>query len=150
MLSKKKTMQLAESYAAQDFLCSESMLLALSKCQQVESELIPRIATGFGAGLARCGEICGALAGAIMGLGIRFGRTRVEETPADQRPYDFAQRMVNLFKARFGHTRCLEILGLDLSKESDLKRYREENMWEKVCYKLIITTAGLAYDLLQL
>jgi len=148
MLSKDETMQLAADYAEQGFLCSESVLLALCKSLNVSSELVPRIATGFGAGIGRSGEVCGALSGGVMGLGLRFGRSTVDDVQDERRPYWFAQELVAQFKANFGHVRCRDLLGLDLSRAEDVRTYREQKMWDTRCRELIATTTGLAHDLL--
>ncbi len=147
--SKSETIQLAEEFAEQGFLCSESVLLAISQALGIECKQIPRIATGFGAGIARCGELCGALSGAIMGLGLCLGRNHVEDTPEDQSPYEYAQTMFTLFQARFGHTRCTDLIDLDLAKDQDVKTYREKKLWDTICRDIIKATAGLAYDLLS-
>ena len=149
MLSKKETVKRAEQYVEKGFLCSEAVLLALSEAQNITSEIIPRIATGFGAGISRHGEVCGALSGAVMGLGLRFGRSQVSETPQDTSPYKFGQTMVNLFVTRIGHIRCRDILDLDISSDEGLKKYREQRLWESKCRELIRVATELAYDLLQ-
>ncbi len=149
MLSKKETVNRAEQYAEKGFLCSEAVLLALSEVQNITSEIIPCIATGFGAGISRHGEVCGALSGAVMGLGLRFGRSQVSETPQDSSPYQFGQTMVNLFASRFGNIRCRDILDLDISSDEGRRKYRELNLWDSKCRELIRIATELAYDLLQ-
>lgn len=149
MLSKKETMNLAKGFAIEGFLCSESVLVALSKLLNVKSAVIPKIATGFGAGIGLHGEVCGALSGAVMGLGLRFGRTHPSETPKDTTPYEYGQRIVNLFVARFEHIRCRDLLGLDISREKDRQAYNDQKLWETKCSNIIHVTTGLAYDLLQ-
>lgn len=149
MLSKKDTVTRAVQYAEKGFLCSEAVLLALSEAQNITSEIIPRIATGFGAGISRHGEVCGALSGAVMGLGLRFGRSQVSETPQDTSPFQFGQTIVNLFVSRFGHLRCSDILDLDITSDEGRKQYREQNLWESKCRELIRIVTELAYDLLQ-
>ncbi len=139
----------ATQYAENEFLCSEAVLLALSEAQNITNEIIPRIATGFGAGIGRHGEVCGALSGAVMGLGLCFGRSQVSETPQDTAPYQFGQTMVNLFASRIGHIRCRDILDLDISSEEGRRKYHEQNLWESKCRELIRIATELAYDLLQ-
>lgn len=148
MLSKDETVRLAAAYAEQGFLCSESVLLALCKSQNVKSDLVPQIATGFGAGIGRSGEVCGALAGGVMGLGLRFGRSIVDDTQDERRPYWFALELLIQFKSHFGHVRCRELLGLDLSCAEDIRKYREQGLWDTRCREFIVTTTGLAHDLL--
>jgi len=86
MEARESTVRAAEGYAEEGYLCSEAVLLALAESMGVESELIPRIATGFAAGVARTGNLCGALSGAVMGLGLRYGRDAPETEPG-RRPY---------------------------------------------------------------
>lgn len=54
--------------------CCESVLLALAEYLGVESELIPRIATGIGAGFSLNGFTCGSISGATMAIGLKYGR----------------------------------------------------------------------------
>ena len=149
MLSKKETAKRAKKFAEKGFLCSEAVLMALGEAQNIKSEIIPRIATGFGAGIGRHGEVCGALSGAVMGLGLRYGRSHVSETPQDTSPYQFAQIMVNQFDSRIGHIRCQDILDLDISSDEGVKKYRKQKLWESKCREIIKIATELAYDLLQ-
>jgi C_GCAxxG_C_C family probable redox protein len=147
--SKEETMKNAKTLAEEEFLCSEAVLLALSKTLGVENNIIPRIATGFGGGIGRHGEICGALSGAIMGLGLHFGRDHPSETAEGKSPYDYSHTMVNRFIARFRHIRCKDILGVDISSEEGVKQYRQDKLWESKCRDIIQIAAGLAYDVLD-
>jgi C_GCAxxG_C_C family probable redox protein len=149
MLSKDETTKLAEKYAEGGFLCSESVLMAIADCLNISSDLIPKIATGFGAGIGRRGEACGALAGGVMALGLRFGRSAVEETQGDRRPYWFSTELADTFRGRFGAIRCRDLLGLDLSKPEDLQIYREKGLWNTTCRNFIIEAAEIVYELLQ-
>jgi C_GCAxxG_C_C family probable redox protein len=148
MLSKEETLKLAESYARQRFLCSEACLMALAKCQRIESPLIPRIATGFGAGVGRSGETCGAVSGAVMGLSIRYGRDNVEPIK-DRRPYWYSTELLERFKAENGELRCPDLLELDLSKPTEYDEYNKRNLWLHSCTKLILSATGIARDIIE-
>ena len=69
-----KTMETnrATQNMAQGYVCSESVLLAA--CQEFEIEIddkiIPRIAFGFAGGIGNTGAVCGAVAGAVMAIGL--------------------------------------------------------------------------------
>ena len=148
MDTREETMGAAEGYAEAGYLCSEAVLLALSEFLGVESKLVPRIATGFAAGVARTGNVCGALSGAIMGLGFRYGRDTPETEP-ERRPYWYAKRLAMAFEEAFGSVTCPGVLGLDIDDPDDYRRYVEEDMWATRCREAIKTAAGLAYNLLQ-
>ena len=148
MLSKEETVKLAESYASQRFLCSESCLMALARCQGVDSPLIPRIATGFGAGVGRSGEVCGAITGAVMGLSIRYGRDTVEPIK-DRRPYWYATELLERFRAERGGLTCPALLGLDIAKPEDYEEYSRRNLWASNCTKYILSATGIARDIIE-
>ena len=148
MLSKEETLKLAESYTGQRFLCSESCLMALAKCQGVESPLIPRIATGFGAGVGRSSETCGAVTGAVMGLSIRYGRDKVEPMK-DRHPYWYAAELLNRFREEHGELRCPALLGLDIAVPADYEEYNKKNLWLHNCTKYILSATSIAWDIID-
>jgi C_GCAxxG_C_C family probable redox protein len=149
MLSKEETTKFAVEFVKEGFLCSEAVLQALSRTLGVTSDIIPKIATGFGAGISRLGEVCGAVSGAIMGLGLKFGRNTIQESPTETGPYEFGATMANLFIARFGHLRCRDLIGLNLAVDADRQAYRELKLWETRCRDIVRITTELAYDLLE-
>jgi C_GCAxxG_C_C family probable redox protein len=148
MNAREKAVRAVEGYAAEGFLCSEAVLLALSESMEVESELIPRIATGFAAGVGRTGNVCGALSGVVIGLGLRYGRDTPETEP-DSRPYWYSRRLAESFMEAYGSVTCPGVLGLDIDDPDDYRRYTEEAMWTTKCREIIKTAIGLAYDILQ-
>ncbi len=148
MDAREETIRAAESYTAKGFLCSEAVLLALGESMGVESELIPRIATGFAAGVARTGNVCGALSGAVMGLGLRYGRDAPKTEPS-RKPYWYSRRLAEAFEEAYGSVTCPGVLGLDVDDPDDYRRYTEKDMWATKCREIIKTSTGLAYDILQ-
>jgi C_GCAxxG_C_C family probable redox protein len=148
MLSKEETLKLAKSYAEQKFLCSEACLMALAKFQGVESLLVPRIATGFGAGVGRSGEICGAVTGAVMGLSILYGRDKVEPMK-DRRPYWYSTELLKRFKHENGGLRCPALLGLDIAKPADYEEYDKRDLWKNNCTNYILSATGIAWDIIE-
>ena len=145
--SEEESLNAALKYADKGLLCSEAVLLALSEAVGVKSDLIPKIATGFGAGIARSGNVCGALSGAIMGLGISFGRNEVSST--NIRTYWFSKEIVQYFKKEFGALICPVLLGLELDDPEDYERFKEKSMWENKCKQIISKTVKMAYNILK-
>ncbi|MBI4727115.1 C_GCAxxG_C_C family protein [candidate division TA06 bacterium] len=117
----------AKQYFNSGYNCAESVLLAV--CREsgyTESEIIkfiPRMATGFGGGIARNGSLCGALSGGLMALGLALGRDDAKESRDPC--YPAADQFYNDFVDRFGHSSCRELTGLDMKNEQDRKKYQE-------------------------
>lgn len=149
MLSKDETIRIAEEYAERSHLCSESVLAALAKAQGVESPLIPRIATGFGAGVGRRGEVCGAVSGAVMGLSLAYGRDKGAPYTGGRRPYWYSSQLIDRFLEIHSGVRCFDILGLDLADPQDSERYDKQGCWRGICRDCIRDATGIAYDILS-
>jgi len=146
MVTRDETVERAAGYAEEGFLCSESVAIALRDAMGADCACIPRVATGFAAGVGRTGNLCGALTGAILGLGLALGRDTPEAR--DRPPHWYAKRMAEAFEKAEGSLTCPGILGLDIRDPDDYKTYRERNTWATVCRGLIRAATGMAYDIL--
>jgi len=144
--TREEVVERAVGYAEEGFLCSESVLMALRDALGVSCGCVPRIATGFAAGIGRTGNLCGAFTGAVMGLGLALGRDR--PGTGERVPHWYSQRMAKTFEEAEGSLTCPGILGLDIGDPDDYQKYRERNTWGTVCRDLIKTATGLAYDIL--
>ncbi len=137
--------QLASDHFASGLYCAESVLLALAQVHGMETEVLPRIATGFCGGMARTCGTCGALTGGIMGLGLVLGRNAPGE------PYEACfqatQRLVRAFEAEFGSRNCAMLLGCDLGTPEGQTHFYENNL-KDFCHKVTARTAELAVEAL--
>lgn len=123
--------------------CAESVLLALSEEFNQKSPIIPRIATGFGAGVGRFGNICGALSGAIMATGLLIGCDKGEEEK-DKRNADYESvlQMVKAFEKEFGSTQCRALTRCDLQTQTGQEEYRTQEFRKNLCPKFVAWCAG--------
>jgi C_GCAxxG_C_C family probable redox protein len=111
----------------------------------VESELIPEIALGFGAGLGRRGLVCGALNGGVMAIGLRHGRMRGME--AKDTAYALVLELCRRFEGQHGSALCRDLTGCDFTNPEDRQRWRGSGGHEK-CSQFVSTTVEILMDLL--
>lgn len=111
--------------------CAESVLQAIAEYKGVKSNVIPKVATAFCAGVARTGGMCGALAGAIMGLSLVHGRNK----PGDpyEECFDLTGRIIELFEKRFGATNCPDLIGCHLGTKEGQEKFKAEDLRENKC-----------------
>ncbi len=106
--------------------CAESLLLVVSKHSGSGKEgalFIPRIATGFGGGIARNGDICGALSGAVMAISLALGRDGPDQS-RDQ-CYTAVDQFYNDFAKTFGSCKCRDLTRVDFKTPEGNVIYRE-------------------------
>lgn len=101
------------------------MLLAVAESQGIESDLLPRIATGFCSGLARTGGLCGALSGGIMALNLLTGRS--EPGASVDENYALVGELIDQYEEKFGSINCKELTGVDLGTGEGQAKFREKN-----------------------
>ena len=107
------------------------------------------MASGFGGGLARSGETCGAVTGAIMALGLRHCGIPAEADPlAKQRAYPPVQEFLARFRVRHGSIVCRELLGCDLGTAEGLQRAREQGLFKSRCPDFVRTAGEILEELL--
>lgn len=113
----------ARNYFERGFNCAEATLLGFTEALEIKTDLIPRIATGFGGGFGRQGELCGVLIAATMIIGIRCGRSSPNDNAARDRAYSLVRVFFREFKNTFGNYTCFGLTGLRLSESRDYKEW---------------------------
>ena len=126
--------------------CAESVLLAVAESRAIQSDLIPRIATGFCSGMARTGGQCGAVSGAIMALGLATGRQSPRESV--EPTYVVVRELMKQFAERFGSTNCRTLLGCDIETAEGQKTFKANHLIER-CYVYAEGATQIAMSLLD-
>ncbi len=132
------------------FSCSQAVLAAYGEQFDLKQELALRIAGAFGGGMGRMGETCGAVTGAIMVLGMKFGSTTAGDLKARENAYAVVREFVHRFKGRNVSTLCRELLDCDISTPEGMKRAKEEGLIKQTCPKFVKDAAEILDQLLEL
>jgi C_GCAxxG_C_C family probable redox protein len=96
------------------FSCSQAVVSSFSGELGLDSDTANKISCGFGAGIARTGNTCGAVAGAVMVIGLKYGKAEAGDDAAKERTYALVQEFIEAFRAKNGSINCTELLGYDL------------------------------------
>jgi C_GCAxxG_C_C family probable redox protein len=127
------------------FFCAESVLLAIAENRGIQSDLIPKIATGFCSGISRTGGMCGAVSGAIMGLNLVVGRSLPSESI--EISYALTQKLISQFEKQVGSINCRQLIGCDLATDAGQRYFLENHLMER-CLQYAREATRLAISLL--
>jgi len=127
------------------FFCAESVLQAIAESQGIQSNLIPRITTCFCSGISRTGGMCGAVSGAIMGIGLVAGRD--SPTESVEPAYTLVQKLIRAFEEQYGSVNCSQLIGCDLATVSGQRYFMENNLMES-CLQYAEGATRLAISLI--
>ena len=121
--------------------------MAVAEKHNIQSELIPGIASGFCGGMSRTAGLCGALAGGIMALGVVFGRNSSEDSP--KKIYALTERLVRDFEKQFGSRNCSDLLGCDISTREGEAVFEAKKLGKTRCLDMTVKTTELVMQVLE-
>jgi C_GCAxxG_C_C family probable redox protein len=130
------------------FNCAQSVFVAFAPDLGLERELALRVAGGFGGGIGRMGEVCGAVTGAVLAIGLKYGKCRPEDNAAREKTYALVREFARQFRERHGHLLCRELLGCDISTPEGWQAVHDRGLHDTVCVQLVHDAAEIVGDLL--
>ena len=114
--------------------CAQSVLYAFAPDLGLDGETALKVATGLGAGMGRRGEVCGALTGGILVLGLKYGRGGQQDRSATEETYQKTLELMARFEKRHGSCFCRVVLdGCDLRTAEGQRFFKEHDLLHKKC-----------------
>ena len=114
----------------------------------LEVETALKISSAFGGGIGRTGDVCGAVIGALMAIGLEYGRTKPNDDEAKEKTYHLSQEFLQKFRERNDSIVCRDLLGVDISAPDGRERIEELGLEEKVCQKAVRDAAEILEEIL--
>ncbi len=97
----------------QGYNCAQAVFAAFCDETKMDFETALKLAAPFGGGIGRLREVCGAVSGMAMVLGMKYGYTDPQDNDTKMEHYQLAQSLVNEFKEKNGSFLCKELIGRD-------------------------------------
>lgn len=138
--------------------CARCVLEALQRELHLEEDenayrAALKSSTGLAAGVARRGETCGALLGAIMAIGLFYGTEYLYDWNGYVKTMELAGKVFDKFKERFGTTKCFEIQEKLLGRHYNFWNPKDSEAWYKdggldACPGVCATAARIAAEII--
>jgi C_GCAxxG_C_C family probable redox protein len=91
------------------------------------------VARYLGGGVGRSGDLCGAVTGAALALGVRDRHDPGTWADHQADGYVQLQGLICDFRGRFGATTCRALTECDMSNARGLERFRDEGVRQSHC-----------------
>lgn len=123
------------------------MLYAFREEGDLSEETALKIACGLGAGMARKEEVCGAVTGSILVLGMRHGRGSKDDRSAQEQTYAKTRELMDRFSEKHGTVICRKLLnGCELTTEEGQKYFKDNDLLNKVCVPCVQSIVMILED----
>ena len=129
----------------QSFSCSQSVFSAFAPRFGLDRKTALKLASPFGGGVARRGEICGAVTGALLVLGLGRG---ADEPSGKEGIYQLSQEFMRIFEQKHGTLLCRDLLGCDVSTDEGWQKVKATGKSSTVCPLLVRDAAEIVQALL--
>lgn len=141
---------IAEQYFYQGYNCAQSVLLAFSDVTGLDAETAAKLSSSFGGGLGRMREICGAVSGAAMVLGLLKGYADPTDSSAKKAHYALVQEFAHRFRQKNGSILCRELLnGVSVQIGSGPEARTPEYYKKRPCPALVRDAAEFLDEMLS-
>ncbi len=104
---------IAENNFNESCNCAQAVLLSFHEELGLDPQTALKLASSFGGGMGRLREVCGALSGLFMVVGMRYGPHDVEDDDAKSAHYEIIQSLASDFRQAYGSIICRDLLELD-------------------------------------
>lgn len=142
--------QAAQEYFHKGYNCCQSVVAPFAAQLGLTEELALRMACGFGGGVGRMREVCGAFCGITMIVSLRYADPA---NPQDKsRIYAIVQQLAEQYKAQSGRGSylCRDLLaGTGASGGAQAEERTQDYYKRRPCAELVRMAAELAADYLE-
>jgi C_GCAxxG_C_C family probable redox protein len=131
---------------AQQFNCAQAVFSTYAPALGISELDSLKMSAGFGGGMGRLQEVCGAVTGALMLIGCKYGMVNPGDVEAKEETYarvkDFARR----FTSVHGTISCRTLLGCDLNTEEGKALFTKNDLANSVCKRCIRTACAIVEE----
>lgn len=128
--------------------CAQSVLSVLSPELGLDQNTAMKLASPFGSGIAYLQETCGAVTGALMAIGLKYGKGENGTAEDKERAYDFSRHLLTEFKQVHGSTCCRTLMdNLDMSTPEGMAEIRKRDLFQLKCANHVRTAIRLAQNI---
>lgn len=129
----------------QGYNCSQSVFCAFCDVTGLSRDEAFKISSSFGGGMGRLGEVCGALTGAFMAMGMLLSGTNEKDKASKEEHYVRVKELGTRFSQEKGSLLCRDLLEINKTRPEEFR----DGVKVKDCEHLVAKAARLLDEYLD-
>lgn len=141
-MDQQQAIEAARRYFLDDtthYGCAETIFMVLKEAYGLPEPTDPSAAMVLNGGIAYSGNLCGALGGAALIVGMLAGREIADHAQAKVVARRTMMRLMDEFQAQHGAINCRDLTGIDFHDEKQHREFIESGLWRTRCMSQIET-----------
>src|SRR5574344_2128641 len=123
--------QKAEELFKSGYNCAQSVFAVYAEDYGIDFETALKLSSSFGGGMGRLREVCGAVSGMFMAVGLILGYSSNDNKDEKKSHYERIQYLAHEFEKQNGSIICRELLNLDHKNDSPIPSERTNEYYKK-------------------
>lgn len=127
---------------ANGYNCAQVVLGAFCEDSGLALTMAFKLTNGFGGGV-RCGEMCGAVSGAVMVIGLKCGfyieKDFKQKGYCNKKAFEFVEK----FKEENASVLCRDLLGINIRVPDDFNTPESQAAHKYICPKMIASAVRI-------
>ena len=129
--------------------CSQSVFGAFCEDFAIDFDTAMIMSSGFGGGMGRLREVCGAFSGIVMVLSLKYGYKNADDIEKKKELYKHIQNLAQKFKQDNTSIICKELLGLVSDSSPNPSQRTTAYYRKRPCPELVAYAARILDDYLK-
>ncbi|HBD92635.1 MAG: hypothetical protein A2015_05675 [Spirochaetes bacterium GWF1_31_7] len=141
--------EIAVNKFKEGYNCAQSVLFSFCDRLNISKDVALKLSNGFGGGMGRRQEVCGAVTGGILVLNLLYGRGENEDKQKQELTYSKVRELIEKFENKYDTINCKKLLdGCELLTSEGQAMFKSDKMIEK-CYDYVDTTVRLLEEMIK-
>jgi len=128
--------------------CSQAVLSSFAEDFGLDKDIALKLAAGFGGGMGRMAQTCGAVTGAYMVIGLKNGAITGQDKAAKELTYQKVREFNEKFTAINKSVICRKLLKCDISTPAGFDEAKQKGLLTSTCPKLVRDAVEILEEML--
>jgi C_GCAxxG_C_C family probable redox protein len=137
----------AAAIFSQKFNCCQAVFSAFAPQFGLDEETALKLASPFGGGVARQGEVCGAVTGALLAIGLARSAGNPASNPET---YRLSQEFLRKFEETHGTILCRNLIDFDISNPAGYQTAADAGVFVTICPGLVRDAVEIVQAVLEI
>ena len=147
----KDRTETAVSKFSEGYNCAQSVFYSYCDDIHLDRNTALKMACGFGAGMGRKEEVCGAVTGGIIVIGAKYGRGEGDDRTATELTYKKTRELMDRFQQKHGTFICRKLLhGCELTTEEGQKHFKDNRLSDTICQPCVRSVVEILDSIMEL
>ena len=138
----------ATEYFKKGFNCAQAVFATYCEEYGIDIETGMKITSPFAYGISRTDNVCGAVTGAIMVIGLKYGNSLPDDNEAKEKTYELTKEFIGRFKEMYGSVKCSDLIMFNISTEKGYQFAKEHKVIETICPGYVEDAVKLLEDII--